>query len=253
MSMYISKNYKACNFIQFSEMVSGESSRAKIILEVIGVTILAFILSLFFGFLLIVPLDILGYDPESVISILGSTILGQMTFLILAYLYVRRRRILTPITFPSKSDFKYIVWGTLLALSLAVGLQILLGMFGLLPESPLEEIAAANPNILLALAFLSVVLVAPAEELLFRGAIQGRLRERYSYLPAIITASILFGAMHLGNYVGELIPVLLASSVIVIVSTVLGFVYEKTKNLVVPISVHAIYNVILLLMSYFAM
>ncbi len=227
--------------------------RAKLILEVIGVTFLGLILSLSLGIIFSISLDFLGYDPDSIFVILSSTILAQIGFLILAYLYIRKKRIIAPIAFPSRTDLKYIGWGTTLALIIAIGLQMFLVIFDLVPESALEEIAATHPNILLVLAFLSVVLIAPAEELLFRGAIQGRLREGLSSRSAVIIASVLFGALHIGNYVGELLPILLAVSIIVIVSVILGAIYEKSKNLVVPISIHAIYNVVLLLMSYAAL
>ncbi len=231
-------------------MFESKKSSGRLILEVIGLTILALGIVLFISLLFLISLYMLGFDIESISALIGGTIVGQIGFLILGYSYIRFRDITVPIDIPSKSDLKYIIGSTILALITAIGLQTVLAVLDLLPESPIEEIALENPIFLLALAFLSIILVAPAEELLFRGAIQGRLREGFSAYPAIFIASILFGAMHFSNYVGELLPILLVISILTLISIILGWVYEKTDNLAVPIIVHAAYNVVLLVTSY---
>ncbi len=222
------------------------------ILEVIGLTILAFIVSLVLGFIFYLSLGALGYDVDTTFALVGATILGQIAFLGLAYIYIHRQEVTFPFDIPSLSDLKYVFGGTLLALITAIVFSQVLLYFDLMPESVIEEIAETNPMFLIVLAILSVVLIAPAEELLFRGAIQGRLRSQFGPFPAIAVASLLFGSLHLFNYTGEVLSVVMTTSLIVVLGGILGALYERTENLVVPILIHAIYNFILLVPSYFA-
>lgn len=98
-----------------------------------------------------------------------------------------------------------------------------------------------------------MILVAPVEEFLFRGVIQGRLRGRFGPVAAIAGSSLLFGALHLSNYTGSILPIVSGALLITTVGAVFGALYERTGNLAVPVLVHAIYNVILLTISYVAL
>ena len=82
----------------------------------------------------------------------------------------------------------------------------------------------------------------PAEELLFRGIIQKRLRERFSVPFAIRTAAGLFGGVHVifTLYIGGNCAL---SDLVVfsVIGGVFGTAYEQTNNLVVPTVVHAVF------------
>lgn len=233
-------------------MVESKISAFSIILETIGITLLAFIVSVFVGVVFIIPLIALGYGVQTPLVLAGIIILGQVGFLIVAYFYIRLRSVNVPIEMPSRSDLKCLGVGSTIALITAIGLSWVLTSLDLMPESIIDEIAATEPTFLLALAVLSAVMIAPAEELLFRGAIQGRLRQRFRAIPAVVGASFLFGSLHLGNYTGKIFPVIAAALLIVVIGGILGTLYERTENLMVPILVHAIYNVVLLVVSYLA-
>ena len=226
---------------------SGWAFRA---LELLGLTVLAFLVSLVAGVAFIVPMVVLGYDVAATGVLLGATAVGQVAFLLVAYAYVRFRDVAVPVTIPDQSDLVAIGTGTVGALVVATGLSVLLTLLDLVPGSVIGEAGAADPTFLLGLAALSVVLVAPAEELLFRGAIQGRLRQRVGPMPAVLGSSLLFGSMHLANYSGALDTVVAGALLIVAVGCVLGALYEYTDNLAVPVVTHATYNVILLVVSY---
>lgn len=77
-----------------------------------------------------------------------------------------------------------------------------------------------------------------AEEVLFRGVVQGGLTGLMGWLPALLVASLLFGVVHwlTGLYA------LLAG----MVGLYLGGLYLLTGNLLVPIIVHALYDVVAL-------
>ena len=77
-----------------------------------------------------------------------------------------------------------------------------------------------------------------AEEALFRGVVQGGLTGLTGWLPALLIASVLFGVVHwlTGLYA------LLAG----VVGLYLGGLYLLTGNLLVPIVVHALYDLVAL-------
>lgn len=228
-------------------------STLRAISEVVSLTLLAFVIALVAGAVFIVPLVVLGYDIQTTFTLVGSTAAGQVGMFGVGYVYARYRDIPIPLRTPSRSDLGYVVGGVIIALIAAVGLSVILSAFNLLPESVIGEAATTNPTFLLGLAALSVVLVAPVEEFLFRGVIQGRLRHRFGPIPAVGGASLLFGSLHLANYAGNPITVVAGALMIAVVGVVFGTVYERTNNLTIPIIVHASYNVILLLTSYVAL
>lgn len=229
-----------------------QTSKSRTVIEVLGLTLAAFVVAIITGIVFIVPLVALGYDVQTTFVLVGATAASQVAMFALGYAYLRYRNLSVPIVTLTLSDVGYLVGGVLAALVAAVGLSILLAMLNLLPGSVIGETATTNPTYLLGLAALSVVIVAPVEEFVFRGVIQGRLRDQFGPVPAIVGASLLFGSMHLANYTGELAPIIAGALMIAVIGGIFGTIYERTENLVVPVLVHAIYNVFLLVSSYVA-
>jgi membrane protease YdiL (CAAX protease family) len=97
-----------------------------------------------------------------------------------------------------------------------------------------------NPVLFLVLLPITLLFVAPGEELVFRGVVQGKFREAYGSLPAVVIASLLFGISHSGALAGSGQVTYLA--VATILGLILGAIYEYTENLLVPIAVHAVWN-----------
>ncbi|TKR25970.1 CPBP family intramembrane glutamic endopeptidase [Natronomonas salsuginis] len=222
------------------------------VLEAIALTVLAFLVAVVAGIVFLVPTIALGYDVDSTPVLIGATAAGQLGFFAVGYGYVRLRNVAVPLAVPTRPDLRYVSGGTALALGVAIGLSYVLSLLGLVPGSVIEDVGVRDPTFFLALAVLSVILVAPVEELLFRGVIQGRLRGRFGPRSAIAGSSLLFGAMHLSNYTGSVPPIVAGASLIAVIGAVFGALYERTGNLAVPILVHAIYNVVLLAISYLA-
>lgn len=98
--------------------------------------------------------------------------------------------------------------------------------------------------------FVFIVLWAGlGEELYFRGYVQGTLRRHHSARYAIIVASILFAARHYMQMVLLLpkYPVFAATawaSIAFPVGIVLGLIYERTKSLWLPVTIHYLFNII---------
>jgi membrane protease YdiL (CAAX protease family) len=79
----------------------------------------------------------------------------------------------------------------------------------------------------------AVVLVPPAEELLFRGMIYPSVKQAGHPLLAVWGTSILFAAIHFN---------LLAMIPLLFVALMLTLLYEATDNLLAPIIAHALFN-----------
>lgn len=103
------------------------------------------------------------------------------------------------------------------------------------------DIAQQDPFIFLLLGTLSLLIVGPTEELLFRGVIQSRLRETFGVGVGITFATALFAGIHIFGY-GSLASGLLGVSVLFLIGFVLALSYEYTGNLVVVAVMHGLFN-----------
>lgn len=218
---------------------------------VIGLTALAFVASLGTTVGALLALRALGVATTSTGGFLALLVVGQLTFLVIGYAYVRGR-IPVRVHTPTLRDLRYVLVGVVLAFVVAIGLSLIRATFFPETDSVLSGVLERNPTTLLYLAALSLVLIAPAEELLFRGAIQGRLRRAAGPLGAIVGASATFGLLHLFNFTGALGGALAAAAVVGAASLVWGYVYERTDNLLVPILGHGLYNATLMSVAYLA-
>ncbi|MFB6083800.1 MAG: lysostaphin resistance A-like protein [Halorientalis sp.] len=104
--------------------------------------------------------------------------------------------------------------------------------------------AQIDPQALvLAMIPLSLLVVAPCEEALFRGVVQRYLGEVTSSAVAILGAGVLFALLHLPSYLRYSTfwaAVMLA--VVFVVGLGFGYSYERTGSIWVPIGVHGLYN-----------
>jgi membrane protease YdiL (CAAX protease family) len=114
------------------------------------------------------------------------------------------------------------------------------------------EFASADPTVLLWLIPGSFLLIGPGEELLFRGIVQGRLRETFDRVSGVVLASALFAAVHFAALTGGTGGRLVTITVLFFPALVFGSVYELTDNLVVPALVHGAYNATLFALAYLA-
>lgn len=124
-------------------------------------------------------------------------------------------------------------------ISIGMILGILLAVTQFMPDAmnALSDSAAETQELGAAwVGLLGASVIAPiAEELMFRGVLLNRLKLKHGILAAIIISSALFGFTHL--------------SIAMLRSAIFGacmcIVYLRTKNILVPISLHMIYNFIL--------
>ncbi|WP_390204588.1 CPBP family intramembrane glutamic endopeptidase [Halocatena marina] len=109
-----------------------------------------------------------------------------------------------------------------------------------------------TPEALLVMIPVTILLIGPGEELLFRGIIQGSLRERFGPIVAIVLASVIFAAAHVTSLTGGLESRIITVALLIVPALVFAIAYERTGNLVVPALIHGLYNATLFSLQYAA-
>lgn len=222
------------------------------LLVAVGLVVVALLVSTLVGVGVALPLILGGgFEPTSSVVLVASLAATQLSFVVVALLYLWRRDWDVSVRLPTRRDLTWVAGGVVATVAAAFGLFALSNALGIEPvESVIEGPVLANPSLLLVLAALSIVVVGPAEELLFRGVVQGRLRRTFSAPVAIGVASLLFASIHLLNLVALGVGAVVMVAVIFVVAVVLGTAYERTGNLVVPVLIHGAYNTALFLTSF---
>jgi membrane protease YdiL (CAAX protease family) len=230
-------------------------------LRAVGVVLLVSGLGLGAGVALVLALSLLlvglGLDPSPLtILVLSLVSIQGVAFGGVALLYLRFRG--RPVEsvglrLPSLRELLIVVAGYAAAFVAAIAGAVVIGVTGApAGENQVSEFAAADPNVLLWLIPASFLLIGPGEELLFRGIVQGRLRETFDPVPGVVLASALFAAVHFAALTGGTGGRLVTVTVLFFPALVFGGVYELTDNLVVPALVHGAYNATLFAMAYLA-
>jgi hypothetical protein len=107
-----------------------------------------------------------------------------------------------------------------------------------------------NPVYFLYMIPVSLLLVGPIEELLFRGVVQGVLRRSFGVRAGIVIASGLFGLVHWVALSGGPTEKLAYVTIAGALGIVLGVLYERTETIVAPALAHGVYNSVLFTIQY---
>ena len=165
------------------------------------------------------------------------------------YLLVTDRIDFVPVRWPTRGDLKWFGAGFAALLGLYVVATAVFGALGISgADSAIVEQGAEQPIYFLFLIPVTVLLVGPTEELIFRGIVQGLFREAYGTPVAIAAASAVFAAVHVSSYSGE--GLLATLAVVLLLGGVLGVVYEKCGNLVIPAAIHGLFNTVQFAAAY---
>lgn len=178
--------------------------------------------------------------------VLSTFFLQGVTFGGIAILYLKGRDLgfgFVPVRLPDKRDGAVIVGGSIAILGLLFVASSVITALGLnSAQNQIVEVGRQNPSVFLLLIPLQFLLVGPGEELLFRGLVQGTLRESLHPARAIILASALFASIHLFSLSGE--GKLVYIGIAFVLALVLGGAYEYTDNIAVPAVIHGTYNAV---------
>lgn len=163
-----------------------------------------------------------------------------------------------PAAVPDLRDAAVIIGGYAVAIAGAMGGSILIQAAQNATGTELDtgtnaaaEIGMENPEILLLLIPASILIIGPGEELLFRGVVQGRIREVFSPVLGVLIPSVIFAGLHWfalsgGSPQGNLV----ALGILVVPALVFGAAYEYSDNIVVPSLIHGLYNATLFTLLY---
>jgi len=171
--------------------------------------------------------------------------------------YLRYRglgRSFVPARVPTRRDVGWAVGGYVLGLTAAILSAIAVFLTGVNAASnQVAELGIQNPGVLLWLVPLSFVLIGPGEELLFRGVVQGTLRQTFGPVVGVVLASAIFAGVHFFALTGGAGGRLVSVGLLFFPSLVFGAAYERTGNLVVPALIHGAYNATLFGLLYVAL
>lgn len=196
-----------------------------------------------------------GFTEESAPVVVDSLTLSLnfLGFLVVSLVYLHWRedeQPLVSVAVPSRRDIAVIAVGFVSLVGLMLLFELLVNLLDFeTAENVSVQQGREHPELFLALLPIQFLLTAPAEELLFRGVVQGLFRRAYGIIPGIALAAALFAVFHLPALGGGdgLFPVL---GVLFLSGAFLGLLYEVTGNLAVPIVVHAFWNVLVFSTEY---
>ncbi|MGM0591374.1 MAG: CPBP family intramembrane glutamic endopeptidase [Halobacteriota archaeon] len=152
---------------------------------------------------------------------------------------------------PTGRDLVVVVVGYVMAFAAAILGAMLVTVTGVeAGTNRVAEFGFENPEVLLLLIPASFLLIGPGEELLFRGVVQGRIREAFGPVFTIALASFIFAAIHFTALTGGADARLVSIGILFFPSLVFGSAYELTRNVVVPALIHGAYNATLFTLLY---
>ncbi|MES3516246.1 MAG: type II CAAX endopeptidase family protein [Natronomonas sp.] len=194
-----------------------------------------------------------------VVSVIVGLFFGQyVAFGGLSVAYLRSRfdwsgvRSYLGVRTPTLKELGIVLGGWVVLVILLIITSIIVQL--LAPTEPASnqsaEFALQNPAIIPLLILAMFLVVGPCEEILYRGVVQGRLRESLSVVPSILIASAVFAAVHVMALTGGLSARLTTIAILFVPSVVFGAVYEYTENIVVPSLLHGLHNAVLFTLLY---
>ncbi|GAA0269397.1 CPBP family intramembrane glutamic endopeptidase [Halobacterium noricense] len=238
--------------------VSTGRPRLRAVLVAFGVALLGFALAIPAGLVVGSVYTVATGNQIGPVASLGVSMvsLQGIAFPAAAWVYVRRRGLswdYVPASVPDLDDFKYVVGAYVAAFAALYAISVVLALTSTEAATNTGATTALeHPEIIPYLIPLQLLLIGPGEELLFRGIIQGRLRERFDAWPAIVVASLAFAPAHILALSGGPTAVLVSISVLFVPSVLFGYTYEKTGNIAVPALTHGLYNATLFTLMYVA-
>ncbi|MFW5956308.1 MAG: CPBP family intramembrane glutamic endopeptidase [Halorhabdus sp.] len=232
------------------------SSRTQAIAHGFGIIVASFLIGA-----IVLPLAVMQMlDPlypiviDGDITMGGNLLLASIQFLgfigVVVFYLRRTGSDLVKVTMPSWRDLAWIFGGFILLYAVAGVLAWLISALGLdVATNAVIETGRENPEYFLYMIPVSLLLVGPGEELLFRGVVQGLFRRAFGLVPAIVVTSILFGGVHYLALVGEGQFAYIA--IAIGLGLVLGTVYELSGTIVVPIVIHGLWNALLFTVQWY--
>ncbi|MFB6129880.1 MAG: lysostaphin resistance A-like protein [Salinigranum sp.] len=224
----------------------------------IGVAVLLTLAGVVLSVLLSLPALLVSLGALA--GFVALTVLGELGFAVaaLGFVSVTRRGVdFLDLRAPTLRALGVVVLGTVGMFVFRIVALVAVQALGLpvagnaITEYPGVDLA----SILLVLIPVSVIVVGPSEELLFRGVVQRYLSEGFAESTAILLTGALFSMVHLPTTVAaDANPLAVVVTLVLLfgLSLVLSYLYVWTDNLAVPILVHGLYDASIFALAYLA-
>jgi membrane protease YdiL (CAAX protease family) len=162
------------------------------------------------------------------------------------YLAITDQWDLVGVSRPTPRDAALVLAGGATLFAFQYGALFVLGEIGLTTGQNRAVVPDGDPvTYYLVMIAVSLLVVGPVEEALFRGVVQGGLRRAFDAAPSILLASVAFGLIHFPSVSGTGGERWAYVAVVVVLGAVLGVLYERTGNVVVPGLAHGVYNAVI--------
>jgi membrane protease YdiL (CAAX protease family) len=229
-------------------------NRGLVLAQAIVVVVVAFVTALVLASLGVGLFQTAGFERDSLGMRVGLTVVQFVGFGagLGAYLQISDDWSLLRdhLRRPTLRDAGYAVAGLVALLGAATAVGQVLSALGIeVAQNQVIALGREDPTFFLYMIPVSLLLVGPMEELLFRGTVQGMLRRAWGPAAAVIAASALFGVVHWVALLGTGSKgwyVLIAGAL----GLILGSIYELSGNVAVPAAVHGAYNAVLFGVQY---
>jgi membrane protease YdiL (CAAX protease family) len=226
------------------------------IVSAIGIAIVAYAVGNVIALLMISLLRSAGIavaDYPGRAALVSAIALQAIGFGGVALMYVEfteRGHELVRVHVPTLREVGYFIGGIVAVFLGLIAATSLIRLIGIQPAESAIITGIRDPTLLLVLIPVSIVIVGPAEELLFRGLVQGRIKRAIGPVGAIVIASAVFASIHTFGLLGSPWQMIATLSVIFVLALILGSLYELTGNIVIPAIVHGLYNAIQFYLAY---
>lgn len=243
-----------------SEDENPETSKLRAILSAFGIGVGAImLLGLFSGLFMAIYYVSTGEMPgalgllmENVSLVLGATIIGA------GYLtYTGHGKQFIDFELPTLKQVGIGLGGAILLYAVSFAVSNLFALFGVTgSEHAIYKMATSPDRVVsdeffLLLVPISILIVGPMEEFIYRNIVQKSLYSAFDKRHAILGASFIFAAIHFPAYLtgtpGQAGITLIS---VFSLALILGTLYAWTENLVVPALAHGVYNAGLFVMLY---
>lgn len=141
----------------------------------------------------------------------------------------------------------FLTWFASYPIVIVIGQIIAILLLILFNTSPVNQVAVQQlkntmnyPVQFFTLSLMIILIVPMIEEILFRGFLQNSIRQSYGRYKGILYSSIIFTLFHFSISQGVRNIEILSS--LFILSLFLGFIYERQQSLWAPITLHATFN-----------
>jgi membrane protease YdiL (CAAX protease family) len=195
-----------------------------------------------------------GFSSVADLPTSGTVLLFVMNFVgffAVGWAYLRWRgesvfdTSLYDLAVPSLRQVGQALAGLVVLFVLLVTISNIAAQFGISSsENVTQTLGEGNPQLLLYLIPIALLLNGPIEEFLFRGLVQGLFRDAYGLLPGIALSAAVFGVVHYFAVAGGGGNIVFTLTVIAALGTLLGVLYEWSENLFVPGLVHGLFNAV---------